>query len=155
MSYYIYSEITILETFLEGECKMQYVRRNQKWLSKFICLLGIFVMFFIPADVAANVPEGTLANMPVKEITIFKDGHAFVLHEGKMPTDTDGNVVLDYLPRPIIGTFWAYSADTKAKLTGVVSGKHVVCPHYRGRTQSLREHYSWDSDSKLRRTRAH
>jgi hypothetical protein len=84
------------------------------------------MVFLIHTNVAANVPEGTLANMPVKEITIFKDGHAFVLHEGKMPTDTNGNVVLDYLPRPIIGTFWAYSADTKAKLTGVVSGKHVV-----------------------------
>ena len=105
---------------------MQYVSRNQKWLSKFICLLGICMMLFIQADAAANVSEGTLASMPVKEITIFKDGHAFVLHEGKMPTDIDGNVVLDYLPRPIIGTFWAYSADAKAKLTGVVSGKHVV-----------------------------
>ena len=105
---------------------MQYVRQNQKWLSRLICFLGIFMVFLMQADATANVPEGTLANMPVKEITIFKDGHAFVLHEGAMPTDTDGNVVLDYLPRPIIGTFWAYSADTKAKLTSVVSGKHIV-----------------------------
>ena len=64
--------------------------------------------------------------MPVKEITIFKDGHAFVLHEGKMPTDADGNVTIDYLPTPVIGTFWAYSADTNAKLTGVVSHKRIV-----------------------------
>jgi hypothetical protein len=50
-------------------------------------------------------PLGTLAKMPVKEITVFKDGHAFVLHEGPLPTDGAGNVVLDYLPAPVLGTF--------------------------------------------------
>ena len=35
-------------------------------------------------------PLSALARMPVKEVTVFKDGHAFVLHEGKMPTDADG-----------------------------------------------------------------
>ena len=47
-----------------------------------------------------------LANMPVKEITIFKDGHVFVLHENSMATDDKGNVVLDYLPancRDVLG----------------------------------------------------
>jgi len=73
-----------------------------------------------------NIPENAMANMPVKEVTVFKDGHSFVLHEGKMPTDTDGNIVLDYLPRPIIGTFWSYSAESNAKLSGVVSGKRIV-----------------------------
>jgi hypothetical protein len=77
-------------------------------------------------NAAEKVPETAFANMPVKEVTVFKDGHTFVLHEGQMPTDTDGNIELDYLPRPIIGTFWSYSADSKAKLTGVVSGKRIV-----------------------------
>jgi hypothetical protein len=49
-----------------------------------------------------------------------------VLHEGEVGTDDAGNVVLDYLPTPILGTFWAYSADSKAKLSGVVSGRRVV-----------------------------
>jgi len=105
---------------------MQCASQNQKWLPKFVCLLGICVVLSIQANAAANISEAALANMPVKEVTVFKNGHAFVLHEGSMPTDADGNVVLDYLPRPIIGTFWAYSADTKAKLTAVVSGKHIV-----------------------------
>lgn len=70
--------------------------------------------------------QGALGQMPVKEITIFKDGHAFVLHEGSMPTDARGDVVLDYLPTPVIGTFWAYADDKKAKLSSVVAGKHVV-----------------------------
>ena len=105
---------------------MKSVSKNQKWLPGFVFLLGICVMFFIQADAAANVSGGAIASMPVKEITIFKDGHAFVLHEGKMPAGTDGNVTIDYLPRPIIGTFWAYSADSNAKLTGVVSHKRVI-----------------------------
>jgi hypothetical protein len=105
---------------------MKSVSKNQKWLHGFVSLLGICMTFFIQTDAAANTSEETFANMPVKEITIFKDGHAFVLHEGKMPVGTDGNVTIDYLPRPIIGTFWAYSADANAKLTGVVSHKRVV-----------------------------
>lgn len=105
---------------------MKSVSKNQKWLPWFINLLGICLISFTQTDAAANTSEGAFANMPVKEITIFKDGHAFVLHEGKMPTGTDGNVTIDYLPRPIIGTFWAYSADASAKLTGVVSHKRVV-----------------------------
>jgi hypothetical protein len=86
----------------------------------------VFLTISLYAVASENIPENALANMPVKEVTVFKDGHAFVLHEGQMPTDRDGNVVLDYLPRPIIGTFWSYSADSKAKLTGVVSGKRIV-----------------------------
>jgi len=41
----------------------------------------------------------------VKEVTVFKDGHAFVLHSGKMPTEGAGNVVMDYLPTPVMGAF--------------------------------------------------
>jgi len=105
---------------------MKSVSKNQKWLRGFVSLLGICMTFFIPTGAAANVTEGAPASLPVREITIFKDGHVFVLHEGKMPTGTDGNVTIDYLPRPIIGAFWAYSADANAKLTGVVSYKRVV-----------------------------
>jgi hypothetical protein len=105
---------------------MQYVSQSKKWQPKFVVLFGIYVALWSQAIVGANVSERELANMPVREVTIFKDGHAFVLHEGPMPTDADGNVVLDYLPRPIVGTFWTYSTDAKAKLAGVVSGKRLV-----------------------------
>jgi hypothetical protein len=80
----------------------------------------------LQAQAAVSVTEGAVANMPVKEITVFKDGHVFVLHEGEVPTNSEGNVVLDYLPTPVLGTFWAYCADSKAKLAGVVSGRRVV-----------------------------
>lgn len=72
------------------------------------------------------VTQETLARMPVKEVTIFKDGHAFVLQEGQLPTESSGNVVLKDLPCPVIGTFWPYSADPSAKLTGVVAGRTKV-----------------------------
>lgn len=62
----------------------------------------------------------------VKEVSVFKDGHVFVLHEGVLPTDKDGNILIDYLPNPILGTFWPYSADTNAKLVGVVTGRKKI-----------------------------
>src|SRR5512140_2388025 len=74
----------------------------------------------------AAVPLEALSRMPVKEVTIFKDGHAFVMHEGKMNTDAAGEVVLDYLPAPVMGTFWPYSANRNVKLTAVVASQHKV-----------------------------
>jgi len=69
---------------------------------------------------AQNAPPlGALGRMPVKEVTVFKDGHAFVLHEGRLPTDTAGNVQMDYLPTPVMGTFWPYSANRDVKLSAV------------------------------------
>jgi hypothetical protein len=71
-------------------------------------------------------PLGALARMPVKEITVFKDGHAFVLHEGRLPRDANGNVQMDYIPVPVIGTFWPYSADPNVKLTAVTASPRRV-----------------------------
>ena len=76
------------------------------------------------ADEAA--PLSALAKMPVREVTIFKDGHALMLHSGKMPVEPSGDVLMDYLPSPVLGTFWPYSADKSAKLTAVVAGKRKV-----------------------------
>src|SRR2546427_6978036 len=64
-----------------------------------------------------STPSGALAKMPVKEVSIFKDGHAFVLHEGSMPVDASGDVVMDYLPQPVLGTFWAYTTDANTKVS--------------------------------------
>jgi len=38
--------------------------------------------------------------LPVREITIFKDGHSLLLHEGELPVDESGAVLLDGLPQP-------------------------------------------------------
>ena len=102
-----------------------------------LCLAGS--LFFTPALSAQSASESTrdtsytkaqplsaLAKMPVKELTVFKDGHSFVLHEGSMPVDAEGNVVMDYLPTPVLGTFWPFSSDKDAKLSAVVASQRKV-----------------------------
>jgi hypothetical protein len=89
-----------------------------------LALLALTVTHPLLAEPAT--PLTALARMPVKEITVFKDGHAFLLHSGKMPVDAAGNVLLDALPQPVLGTFWPYSADKNAKLTSVTASVHKV-----------------------------
>lgn len=81
---------------------------------------------FMPSFAESAAPLSALAEMPVKEITVFKDGHALVLHEGEMSTDGAGNVVMDYLPTPVMGTFWSFSADKAARLSSVISSRRKV-----------------------------
>ena len=90
-------------------------------ISFFFLLLGVATCLPLPVSAAK-----TGINIPVKEVTVFKDGHAFVLHEGSMPVDAAGDVVLDHLPVPVVGTFWPYSADRKVKLKGVTAGRRRV-----------------------------
>jgi hypothetical protein len=71
-------------------------------------------------------PAASLTRMPIKEVTIFKDGHAFVIHQGRVPVDAAGQVVLDRLPTPLLGTFWPYSADRDVKLTAVTASRRPV-----------------------------
>ncbi len=88
--------------------------------------LGVVLML---AGLLAGVGFGEDAGravydkLPVKEVTVFKDGHAYVLHEGQMATDSKGNVLLDTLPNPVMGTFWAYSVQPGATLTSVMSSR--------------------------------
>jgi hypothetical protein len=91
-------------------------------------LIGIIAVLFCAAAAQAQkaAPLSALAKMPVREVTVFKDGHAFVLHSGKMPTDPSGNVVLDYLPAPVLGTFWPYSGQKEVKLSGVTASQMKV-----------------------------
>lgn len=70
--------------------------------------------------------ETRLGELPVKEITVFKDGHAFVMHEGNAAVDESGDVKLDYLPRPVIGTFWPFANDKAAQLESVSAGQQRV-----------------------------
>jgi hypothetical protein len=90
----------------------------------------IWVLMFslvLPGLAVGKVePLKALGRMPVKEITVFKDGHVFVAQEGAMPTGSAGEIVMDYLPAPVIGTFWPYSADKNAKLAGVTASQRRV-----------------------------
>ncbi|BDI29979.1 hypothetical protein CCAX7_20300 [Capsulimonas corticalis] len=88
----------------------------------FLQCLTLCAVLCAPSLAAA--PEATpLTKLPVREITVFKDGHAFLLREGSAATDVAGNVALDELPIPVLGTFWPYSGDTHVKLTSVVASE--------------------------------
>ena len=90
-------------------------------------LLGASALIFTAAVAAEQAaPLSALARIPVKEITVFKDGHAFVVHEGAMPVDSAGNVQMDYLPTPVLGTFWPYSDTKDARLSAVIASPRRV-----------------------------
>lgn len=78
------------------------------------------------AEPAAPARADVFARLPVKEVTVFKDGHAFVVHEGEMPVEPDGTVRLDYLPTPVLGTFWPYAAEPDVKIASVTAGRRRV-----------------------------
>ena len=71
-----------------------------------------------PAPVAAT-------KLPVREVTAFKDGHAFVVREAPLPADANGTVVLDELPAPLFGTFWPFATDG-ARLVSAKAGRERV-----------------------------
>lgn len=89
-----------------------------------VCFLWVLSAGAVLA--APATPFRALARLPVREVTVFKDGHAFVLHSGRLPVDSGGNVVMDYLPCPVIGTFWPFSADRRAPLVSVTASQHKV-----------------------------
>ena len=91
----------------------------------FFALVVVAALAGPSAAAEPAAPLGALARMPVKEVTVFKDGHAYVVHQGTMPTE-GGNVLLDLLPNPVLGTFWPYSLDKNATLHSVTAGRRRV-----------------------------
>lgn len=73
----------------------------------------------------AQAPDSASTVMPVREVTVFKDGHAYVLREQPLASDADGRVVLDELPVPVLGTFWPY-ATGGARLVHAKAGREEV-----------------------------
>lgn len=95
-------------------------------MKKVAAILAVSASLFVISSVArAQKPNDgrVFGSLPVKEITVFKDGYAFVLHEGTLPTNADGDVVLNALPTPVLGTFWPYSSDAAATLQSVVASR--------------------------------
>ncbi len=118
---------------------MRIRHHNQYLLVPALCLSAL-ALLLAPGRIAAQIPEtpdsvpginvpasappetgsvtptsdptpNVRTHIPVKEVTVFKDGYALVLHEGAMPVDDRGNVIVEDLPAPVLGTFWSYSAD--------------------------------------------
>lgn len=94
--------------------------------NRLLVLVGLSCLTVKSAIADTATDFSALAKMPVKEITVFKDGHAFVAHAGRMPTDSRGYVQMDYLPTPILGTFWPYSTDQNVKLSAVTASSRRV-----------------------------
>lgn len=95
-------------------------------MSRNLCAaVAVFVASAPSFAAEPAAPLGALSRMPVTEVTVFKDGHAYVVHQGAMPT-ADGNVLLDLLPTPVLGTFWPYSLDKNATLQSVTAGHRRV-----------------------------
>ena len=113
----------LLDASVNGTILRKGTTMSIKRAIVFAAVLGLLASA-APADKAA--PLSALVQMPVKEITVFKDGHALVLHEGQMPTDDQGDVLMDYLPQPIMGAFWPYSANKDVALNSVVAGRRKV-----------------------------
>jgi len=90
--------------------------------------LAAMMGFVLPGAASAEEPHpaGALTKMPVKEVSVFKDGHAFCLHTGRLPLDQTGNVVMDYLPAPVLGAFWPECTEVGAKLAAVTAGQRRV-----------------------------
>ncbi|MGI9474728.1 MAG: hypothetical protein ACR2NZ_24565 [Rubripirellula sp.] len=80
------------------------------------------VLFLMP--LASVFSE--LSQLPVREVTVFKDGHAFVVRRGNMEVSTQGSVRLGNLPQPVMGTFWPFVDDTKAVLQSVTVGEQII-----------------------------
>ncbi len=75
---------------------------------------------------AAPVAATAVSKLPVREVTVFKDGHAFVLHGGHTVLDSQNSVVFDGLPSPILGTFWPFSTSPGLRLESVSLGPEDV-----------------------------
>ncbi|MBK7841307.1 MAG: hypothetical protein IPJ49_27215 [Candidatus Obscuribacter sp.] len=96
--------------------------------------LSIITALYVSTDSlrASELSKSAVARMPVKEVTIFKDGHAVINQEGEMPTNSSGDVILDSLPSPLLGTFFPYSTDNAVKLVSVTAGQRKskwIAPH--------------------------
>ncbi|MFN6147742.1 MAG: hypothetical protein ACK5AL_15395 [Planctomycetota bacterium] len=71
-------------------------------------------------------PAGPAADpLPVREVTVFKDGHAWVLRERPLAAADGQEVVLDELPQPLVGAFWPYAVDG-ARLVSAKAGMTTV-----------------------------
>jgi hypothetical protein len=73
---------------------------------------------------AQGPPALDASTLPVREVTVFKDGHAYVIRDTALPEGAS-QVVIDELPAPVLGTFWPF-ASGPAQLVSAKAGREVV-----------------------------
>ena len=92
-------------------------------------ILGLLLLLPLAArgaDLPAQAALQAQAALPVREVSVFKDGHAFVVHRGSVAVDAKGNAVLRHLPAPVMGTFWAGATDEGVGLAAVTASQGRV-----------------------------
>ena len=96
-------------------------------MKTFVVLVPLLLSSSLLAQVPSPAAPAVLAatRLPVKEVTVFKDGHAYLIREAALPADGNGKVVLDELPQPVLGTFWPYATDG-ARLVSAKAGREKV-----------------------------
>lgn len=85
---------------------------------RYIILAPVGACLTLLATAALAQTENPL---PVREVTVFKDGHAFINRQGQVRTTNGGAVLLNDLPNPVMGTFWPYSAQNGVILKSVTA----------------------------------
>lgn len=81
-------------------------------------LLSVLARAQAPSPIAAT-------KLPVREVTVFKDGHAYVVRDAALPAGGNGEIVLDELPEPVLGTFWPFASDG-ARLVSAKAGRETT-----------------------------
>ncbi len=64
--------------------------------------------------------------LPLREITVFKDGNSFVRAEAELPVGEDGVVTHAAVPKALLGTFWPYVPAGGPRLLAATSGRTAV-----------------------------
>ncbi|MDX1971394.1 MAG: hypothetical protein SFY68_02575 [Candidatus Sumerlaeia bacterium] len=64
-------------------------------------------------------PVAEAQELPIRDVTIFKDGHALILRQGLVNLGDNGEAVLRASPQPVLGTFWSWVSGKGNHLKGV------------------------------------
>ncbi|MEE9391284.1 MAG: hypothetical protein V3W41_02135 [Planctomycetota bacterium] len=66
------------------------------------------------------------SSLPVREVFVFKDAHAFVIRRGEVTLDADGKIMVKDLPNPVLGTFWPQVLTDGYALESVTASRMKV-----------------------------
>ncbi|MCB9832726.1 MAG: hypothetical protein H6807_09645 [Planctomycetes bacterium] len=93
-------------------------------------ILGLLVLLAPLASALVAQGElpalGSADGLPIREVTVFKDGHAFVIHQGELRLDARGRAALTDLPDPVLGTFWPAVEGEGVRLRAVRAGEREL-----------------------------
>ena len=77
-------------------------------------------MLLAPLLLAMSAAD--VSPLPVQSITAFKDGHALVIREGERAVK-GGEIKLDGLPNPLLGSFWPYTPDEGLRVVSATASR--------------------------------